>query len=74
MTKPTVYQSYKKTFKYSIVGGIGWAIGVTLGLAFVSSVVVGSLSAAGGLPLIGSFIANIVEATNEALGSRNPLQ
>jgi hypothetical protein len=74
MPKLKVYESYKLNFKHSLVSGFAWSIGVTLGFAFISTVFVSSLSAAGGLPVIGNFIAGIVEATNQALSSRNPLQ
>jgi len=59
--------------KEGIVKGFSWSIGVTLGFAFVSTVIVFILGQAGGLPLIGHWIANIVQATQSSLGSRTPL-
>ncbi|HBC72248.1 hypothetical protein A2379_00225 [Candidatus Amesbacteria bacterium RIFOXYB1_FULL_47_13] len=52
--------------------GIGWAFGVTLGFVAVSTTLVILLKSAGGLPLIGSWIADIVETTQAQLSKRNP--
>lgn len=63
---------YQKDLKRSIVSGFGWAIGVTLGFAFISALLLIILNLAGGIPLIGDWIANLVEATNASLLSRVP--
>ena len=62
----------KRFIREGIVKGFFWAIGVTLGFAFVSFVIVTVFSKAGGLPVIGDFIANIVEATQSSLTTRTP--
>lgn len=55
------------------VRGIGWAFGVTLGFVLVSTVVVYIFRALGGLPLIGDFIATVVEETNKQLLQKTPV-
>lgn len=52
--------------------GLGWAFGVTIGFVLISSIVVSLLNAAGGLPLVGSWIADIVETTQFQLTKRTP--
>ena len=65
--------SYWRLFKKNVWSGFAWAIGVTVGFAFISTVVVLILGMLGGVPLIGGFIATIVEATNSALLNRSPI-
>jgi len=62
-----------KYLKEGLIKGFFWAIGVTLGFAFVSVVLVTILSKAGGLPVIGGWIANIVEATQSSLVTKTPV-
>lgn len=57
-------------FKKGFVGGVGWALGVTVGLVLISSLLVVTLNYLGGLPIIGKWIAAIVEATQAAMGKR----
>jgi len=59
-------------FKKGFISGIGWAFGVTLGFVLVSTILVLVLNALGGLPLIGKWIADIVEATQSQLVKRSP--
>lgn len=66
-------KEYRKNFRHSMLSGFAWAIGVTLGFAFISTVLVVGFKFAGGLPLIGDFVANIMDATNESLLNRTPL-
>ncbi len=54
--------------KEGMVKGIFWSIGVSIGFAIVTTVLVFVLSQAETLPIIGSAIASIVEATLDALG------
>jgi hypothetical protein len=54
------------------IRGIGWAFGVTLGFVIVSTLLVFIFKALGGLPLIGIWIASIVEATQAQLLKRTP--
>lgn len=57
-------------FKKGFVGGMGWALGVTVGLVVISSLLVVLLNYLGGVPIIGKWIAGIVEATQAAMGKR----
>jgi hypothetical protein len=52
--------------------GIGWAVGVTFGFAMVSTLIVVLLNMSGGIPVVGGFIATIIEATVSQLSSRTP--
>jgi hypothetical protein len=63
------FQEFKKGF----FQGIGWAFGVTVGFVLVSTILILILQSLGGLPLIGKWIASIVEATQLQLLKRNPL-
>ena len=65
--------SYWVVFKHSIVSGIGWSLGVTIGFLLLSSVIVYGLRQLGGLPLVGTWIANVVEVTQSQLESRTPV-
>lgn len=63
----------KEFFTYAkegIVKGIFWSIGVSIGFALVTTLLVFVLSQAETLPVIGSAIASVVRATLESLGSR----
>ena len=73
-----VEDSHKKSskfefFKRGFISGLGWSFGVTLGFVIISTLLVVILRQLGGLPLVGNFIASIVEATLEQLSSRNPI-
>lgn len=59
-------------FKAGIVGGLGWAFGVTIGFAIISIIIIFLIDRAGGIPLIGDWIANVVEATQTQLELRKP--
>ena len=77
MSKQIVYQNkevqtgYRKLFSQGIIAGIGWAIGVTIGFVLISSVFVFVLKSLGGVPVIGTWTADIVEATLEQLEKRS---
>jgi len=60
-------------FKRGIVAGLGWAIGVTIGFALVSAILILITKSLGGLPSIGDFFASVIEKTQESLLKRNPL-
>ena len=66
-------EKYLPIFLKSIVGGIGWAIGATLGFALLISVLGFILGKLGGLPLMGNWFANLIEVTNKALEARKVL-
>lgn len=61
--------SYKKTFLLSIVGGIGWAFGASIGFALLIALITYILNLLGGLPYIGKFFAQIIENTTFYLNS-----
>lgn len=72
--KQSVEEHDKKAmFLRGVIAGIGWALGVTIGFVLVSTVLAFLLKNAGGLPLIGDWIANIVESTIEQLSRRAPV-
>jgi hypothetical protein len=59
-------------FKEGLYSGIGWSVGVTLGFAAVSTVIVFVLGNLGGLPIVGGFLADIVDATTAQLQVKTP--
>jgi len=66
-------ESNKDRLKDGFIRGIGWAFGVTIGFVIVSTLLVLLLNIIGGMPLVGKWIANVVEATQEQLMKRSPL-
>lgn len=67
------YIPYNELFKEGFFAGIGWAFGVTLGFVLISTILVLVLNALGGIPLIGSWIAKIVQETQQQLSKRTPI-
>jgi hypothetical protein len=61
---------YTRTFRESLVAGVGYAFGLTLGFTIISTIVVGILSQLNTLPVVGDFVASIVEATTNSLGRK----
>jgi hypothetical protein len=68
-----VARKFVDNFKEGIIKGFAWSIGATLGFALVSTVLLGILKSAGGVPLVGSWVATIVEATADSLTTRTPI-
>lgn len=66
-------EQVRKLIKNGFYTGLGWAAGVTIGFALVSTIVVVLLNRLGGLPVVGSFFADIVDATTSQLSGRTPL-
>ena len=64
---------YNELLKEGFFAGVGWAFGVTVGFVIISSLLVIILNFLGGLPLIGSWVANLVEETQLQLLKRNPI-
>ncbi|MBU0572238.1 hypothetical protein KKE18_00965 [Patescibacteria group bacterium] len=60
-------------FKEGLIRGIGWAFGVTIGFVIISTILVIILRSLGGLPVIGDWIASVVEATLSQLAKRTPV-
>ena len=68
-----IIKSKIEDFKKGFVQGLGWSFGITIGFVLVSFILVLILQALGGLPLIGKWIASIVEETQLQLLKRGPL-
>lgn len=66
-------KSIKNLVRRGFYSGIGWAFGVTVGFALVSTLLVFVLQRLGGIPLIGAWIATLVRATLEQLAERTPI-
>lgn len=64
-------EEVRKLIRSGIYSGFGWSIGVTLGFAAVSTILVFVLGRLGGLPLVGGFFASIVEETQGQLSTRS---
>ena len=67
------YIPYNELLKEGFFAGVGWAFGVTIGFVIISTLIVLILRYVGGLPLVGSWIANIVEETQNQLLRRTPV-
>jgi len=67
------YIPYNELLKEGFFAGLGWAFGVTIGFVILSTLLVLFLKFLGGLPLIGNWIADIIEVTQEQLIRRTPL-
>lgn len=52
------------------MAGIAWGIGATLGLSIILTLLTAFLKRLGGLPIIGSFFADLIDVTNKALEIR----
>ena len=67
------YIPYNELLKEGFFAGLGWAFGVTIGFVILSTLLVVFLKFLGGLPVMGGWIASVVEATQEQLLRRTPL-
>lgn len=63
----TITPKIKDTLIHNFLGGIAWSLGVTVGIAILAYILSNVVSAVGGVPLIGDWIARVVEATLQAL-------
>lgn len=61
---------YTDLLKEGVWAGFGWAMGVTLGFAIITIILGFALRSLGGTPVVGGWIANIVEATQLQLESK----
>ena len=59
--------SHRKTFFANFIAGIGWGIGATVGLTIFLALFTWMLGLLGGLPLVGSFFADLIRFTDSAL-------
>ena len=65
--------SYRRKFREGFVNGIGFSFGATVGFAIISTLLVLLFQILGGLPLIGTFVADIVTYTQASLVERTPI-
>jgi len=65
-------KEFAKHAKEGIVKGFFWSVGVSLGFAVITTLLVFVFSRAETLPIIGHAIASIVQATLESLGTGVP--
>lgn len=56
-----VYRSKRSIMLHNFLGGIAWAIGTTIGLALVVTLVTLFLKYVDLVPLVGDFVADIVD-------------
>lgn len=66
MSKKEFWENAKK----GLVGGMFWSIGVTIGFAIVSAFIIIFLSQVDTIPVIGNFVADVVEQTQRNLERR----
>ncbi|MFH1289101.1 MAG: DUF5665 domain-containing protein [Patescibacteria group bacterium] len=62
-----------QVFLRGIISGIGWSLGTIIGFAIIIVLATYIFNALGKLPLIGDFLANIVEVTNKAIETKGGL-
>ncbi len=55
------------TIVHSFVGGIAWAVGLTLGVSLLVYLLGFVATALGGIPVIGEWLAQVIKATLDAL-------
>ena len=65
--------SKRELFKRGFYSGIGWAFGATIGFAIISTILVFILNRIGATPILGGWIARIVESTLQQLSVRTPV-
>lgn len=63
-------ESFHRIFIANFIGGIGWVLGITVGLSLIGFLVSKLFEAVGGLPYVGEQIAIIIQATSDALTKR----
>lgn len=59
--------TFFSSFRHGFIQGIGFSLGSTLGFTVISAFIVFLVQQAGGLPVVGTFFASIVESTQAAL-------
>lgn len=57
-------------FLRGFLGGLGWAVGATLGFAIFVAIISMFLNLLGGMPFIGNVLADIIHFTNETLKTK----
>ena len=61
---------FKKIFVKNFIAGVAWGIGATLGLSLILTLLTTILRRLGGLPIVGSFFADLIDVTFKALEMR----
>ena len=64
----------KKVFVKNFIAGIAWGIGASIGLSLIFTIATTILKWIGGLPIIGNFLADVIEATVKALEIRKRIR
>jgi len=64
----------RRVFVKNFVAGIAWGIGASIGLSLIFTVTTAILRWLGGLPIIGNFLADVIEATIKALEIRKRIK
>jgi uncharacterized membrane protein required for colicin V production len=62
-----IKRTLKDTIIHSFIGGIFQGLGLTVGIALIAYFLSFIVNAIGGLPFVGDMLANVVNATLEAL-------
>jgi small-conductance mechanosensitive channel len=67
--KQTIFSSppLRRVFISNLIGGIGWVVGIAIGLTFLGLFLSTLVASLGGLPYIGEQIAEIISVTSDAL-------
>lgn len=58
-------------FYKNFIAGTGWVFGMTVGFTLLFSLLSFILGKLGGLPLVGEFVASLIEVTKNALTYRS---
>jgi Na+-translocating ferredoxin:NAD+ oxidoreductase RnfA subunit len=56
-----IKESRKRIFINNFIGGIAWALGATIGLALIVTILTLILKNVNVIPVIGNFIGNIIQ-------------
>ena len=57
----------RHTLLHNFLGGLAWAVGLTLGVSVLAYLLTVVATALGGVPLVGNFFAQIITTTLDAL-------
>ncbi len=56
-----IYKGRRDIFINNIIGGFGWAIGATIGLAIIITVITLIMKNINLVPVVGTFVGNVLE-------------
>lgn len=60
----------RHTLFHNFLGGLAWGVGLTVGISVLAYGLTLIVKALGGIPFIGAWFANIIQATLNALQNR----